>query len=85
MIYDFHSHFSVIFMDNEMPRMSGIEAIRKIREFEDQRCQEKIPIVMMSAQWTQELKTEVLMAGANDHLQKPCDKIIYEQVLQKYI
>ena len=38
MIANKHNHFSVIFMDNEMPRMSGVEAIRKIREAEEQRC-----------------------------------------------
>ena len=35
MIDDDHGNFFLIFMDNEMPEMTGVEAIRKIRLLEE--------------------------------------------------
>ena len=40
-------HFDLIIMDNQMPVMSGLEAIRRIRSREDWKT--RIPIVALTA------------------------------------
>ena len=48
MVEDEHELFALIFMDNEMPEMSGLESIQHIRKFEEEGNLVKIPIVMVS-------------------------------------
>lgn len=70
--------YDIIFMDIQMPLMTGIEAIRKIRELNI-----TIPIIVLSASMTQ--KKEAIDAGANEHLQKPIDWKKIEDIFAKIL
>lgn len=56
----------VVFMDLVMPDMSGLDAIRAIREFDA-----KARIVMCSAMGQQQLMQEALASGAGSFIVKP--------------
>lgn len=58
----------LILMDWEMPKMSGIEAIKYLKNIESTK---EIPILMVTAYSSPELVEEAFEAGAIDYLKKP--------------
>ena len=58
----------VVFTDVRLPGMSGIELLRKIREFDP-----NIAVVVMTAHGTIEGAVEAVKLGAFDYLKKPLD------------
>ena len=58
----------VVFADVRLPGMSGIELLRRIREFDP-----AIPVIMMTAYGTIEGAVEAVKLGAFDYLKKPVD------------
>jgi len=74
--------FDLIISDIKMPKMSGMELLRYVRE-----NRPDIPIVMITAYGTIKQAVEALKAGAADYVVKPFDveelKIIVAQGLEK--
>jgi diguanylate cyclase (GGDEF)-like protein len=62
--------FDVVLMDVMMPDMSGIDAVKHIRERYDASA---LPIIMVTAKIQSEDVVEALTAGANDYVTKPVD------------
>lgn len=62
------SRFDLILTDLEMPVLSGIEFIAKLREFPNYA---KVPVVVVSAEGSDHQRQEALKAGATDFLKKP--------------
>lgn len=58
----------VILLDWMLPRISGLEVCRKIRERWDALC---LPILMVTAKADSESKSAAFEAGANDYITKP--------------
>ena len=58
----------VVFADVRLPGMSGIDLLRRIREFDP-----AIPVIIMSAHGTIEGAVEAVKLGAFDYLKKPVD------------
>lgn len=63
-----NSSFDLILMDIKMVKMSGIEALKKIKEYNP-----AIPIIMMTAYSSVESAVEAMKSGAYDYLMKPLD------------
>jgi adenylate cyclase len=62
----------VILLDYMMPRMNGLEVVKRLREDEQYRG---IPVILLTAKATQEDKVAGLDAGADDYVTKPFDAI----------
>ncbi|MDR3019995.1 MAG: response regulator [Treponema sp.] len=84
--------YQLIFMDMQMPQMDGLEATRKIREFEAQRQKEGklahpngVPIIAMTANVFKEDVDKCLDAGMNAHIGKPLDLNEVVGVLKYYM
>jgi len=71
---------NVILMDIKMPEMNGIEATRKIREFDSE-----VPIISQTAFVMAEEKEESLEAGSNHFVTKPLDRTIIMELIDCYI
>ncbi|WDP91229.1 MAG: response regulator [Desulfobacter sp.] len=63
--------FDLILLDVMMPRMSGYEVCRKLRE---KYPRDRLPVVMLTAKNRAEDLAAGLAAGANDYLTKPFNK-----------
>jgi len=73
-------HYDLILMDMRMPVMDGLEATRKIREFNS-----TVPIVCMSANVYKEDKIAAEEAGMNDFIEKPLERKDIENTLVKLL
>ena len=56
--------FDLVVLDVMMPKMSGLEVCRRVRE------SSQVPIIMLSA-LDDDVKTRILLAGADDYVVKP--------------
>jgi signal transduction histidine kinase/CheY-like chemotaxis protein len=63
--------YDMVFMDGQMPIMTGAEAVTVIREWERQSGRKEIPIIALSANVSSEDRVTFMMAGMNDVLAKP--------------
>lgn len=70
----------LIFMDNWLPDISGIEATQLIKAHRDLK---NIPVVYFSA--NSNISQLAEEAGADDYLAKPFDIDLFEEVVTKYI
>jgi class 3 adenylate cyclase len=62
----------VILLDYMMPRMNGVEVVKRLRANQDHKG---IPVILLTAKATQEDKVAGLDAGADDYVTKPFDSI----------
>ena len=76
--------YDLIFMDVQMPRMSGYEATRHIRDIPALQ-DKKLPIIAMTANVFKSDIEESHAAGMDDHLGKPIEMEKVVQVLRKYL
>jgi len=69
-----------ILMDIKMPELNGIDAARKIREFN-----KKVPIIAQSAFVMTEEKEECIRAGCNHFITKPLDRTTIMELIDSYL
>ena len=72
----------MILLDVMMPRMNGLEALKRIREEESTA---DIPVVMLTSLTDSETVVEAVQAGADDYVVKPYTAEIISQRLKKYM
>ncbi len=62
----------IVLLDLHMPGMDGLEVLRRIREQVGK--DQYLPVLMLTADTTSEVKQQGLQAGVNDFLAKPYDR-----------
>lgn len=72
---------NLILMDIQMPRMDGLEAMRKIRSIQGLT---EIPIIAVTALAMSGDRQKILDAGANDYISKPVTMKELTSVIQKF-
>ncbi|QSZ41904.1 response regulator [Sulfurimonas aquatica] len=75
--------YQMIFMDENMPVMSGIEATKEIRELE-KISKTKIPVIALTANALVSDKQRFLNAGLTDYISKPYEEKHIAEALNKY-
>lgn len=74
----------LILMDLQMPIMGGLEATRRIREFEKGQSQ-RIPIVALTAHAMAEDRDRCLQAGMDEYLAKPVTERDLYLVIERFL
>lgn len=74
--------FKLIIVDLQMPKMSGIELIKRIRRIEKYK---KTPILVTSARQESKDVKQAVQAGANDYLVKPIDAQVFEEKFKRLV
>ncbi len=75
-----NSNVGLIMMDWNMPTMTGLDAVKKIRA-----AGNKVPIIMCTTEGEKEKVLEALKAGANDYLVKPFNPKDIQSKLEKFL
>jgi len=65
--------YDLILMDENMPKMSGIEALKEIRKIEADTQREHTPVISLTANALQGDRERFIEAGFDDYLSKPVD------------
>jgi signal transduction histidine kinase/CheY-like chemotaxis protein len=74
--------FDVVLMDCQMPEMDGFEATRILRQ---DKKNESLPIIALTANAMSSDRDECLAAGMNDYLSKPIKAPALAALMQKYV
>ncbi|MBP6868169.1 MAG: response regulator [Bacteroidales bacterium] len=79
-------HLDLILMDVQMPQMDGLEATRKIREWESKYPSLlPVPIIALTAGASKEEQQAALRSGMDDFLSKPILREDLESYMAKYL
>ena len=73
--------YDIIFMDDMMPKMSGVETFAKLKENKNF----NIPTIALTANAISGEKEKYLNLGFNDYLSKPIDKNELNRILSVYL
>jgi signal transduction histidine kinase/BarA-like signal transduction histidine kinase len=79
------SSYDFILMDENMPIMNGIEATKKILEFEKERQKPHTPIIALTANSIKGDRERFLEAGMDEYLSKPIKKAQLIAMLIKFV
>ena len=74
--------YSLILMDMQMPKMSGVDASLNIRKLP---ARADVPIVAMTANAFTEDREKCLAAGMNDFITKPVDPEVMFRVVYRWL
>jgi signal transduction histidine kinase/CheY-like chemotaxis protein len=79
------THYDLVFMDQMMPNMNGIEAVRIIREDIGSEYARNVPIVALTANAMSGTKEMFVENGFQDFLAKPIDPKTLNDIITKWI
>ncbi|MGE5428765.1 MAG: ATP-binding protein [Methylococcaceae bacterium] len=74
-----HPDLDLVLMDIQMPKMSGYDATRNIRQFN-----KDIVIIAQTAYGLSGEKEKALEAGCNDYISKPINNNLLQKLIQKH-
>lgn len=75
------NHYDLILLDDMMPKMSGTETMKKLREINGF----NIPVVVLTANAIAGMKEKYISEGFDDYLSKPIEKTELNRVIKKYL
>lgn len=81
---DKNQPFDLIFLDINMPEFDGHEALKAMRDYEDERCIEKdesVPIIIISSHSDGENIYNAHLEGCNNYILKPVSRDKIKKVL----
>ena len=74
-------HFDLIFMDDLMPKMSGVETLKKLQELPEF----NIPTIALTANAITGMRDKYINLGFNDYLAKPLKKEELSIIMTKFL
>lgn len=76
----------IVLMDVVMPEMSGIEAVKKIREQEEENESEyRLPVIAVTASGFDDSQSKMVQLKFDDYLRKPFKREVILETIGKYL
>ncbi len=75
----------LVLMDCQMPQMDGLEATRRLRDWEARHDVPRMPVVALTANAMSGDRARCLAAGMDDHLPKPFRQVELQAVLMRQL
>ena len=75
-----HNDLDIILMDLQLPKLSGFDATRQIKEMKPE-----LPIIAQTAFAMQADRKKAMEAGCDDYITKPIDHNMLVEVMKRYI
>lgn len=75
----------LVFMDIQMPHMSGLDATLQIRKIQKDHHRPPVPIIALTAHGLADEKERLMASGMNDYASKPVSSENLIQFLQKWL
>lgn len=75
------NHYDLVMLDDMMPEMSGVETLKYLKEHTDY----SIPTIALTANALAGMREQYFNDGFDDYLSKPIDKLLLEEILNKYL
>jgi len=79
------SHYDMVLMDCQMPKMDGYEATRQIRNPQSKVMNHNVPVVAMTANAMQGDHEKCIAAGMDDYISKPVDPTKLRNALKRWL
>ncbi|WP_243312140.1 response regulator [Fundidesulfovibrio agrisoli] len=76
--------FDLVFMDVQMPRMDGLEAVRRIRAGECGENVAQMPVIALTAYAMRGDRERFIDAGMTDYLAKPVPLGVLQELVERY-
>jgi len=76
-----NEYFDLILLDDMMPKMTGVQTLKKLREIEGY----KIPTVALTANALTGMREKYIEDGFDDYLAKPIDRNELTKIIVKYL
>ena len=81
-----NKHYDLIFMDQMMPEMDGIEAMKRIHQLGGYyETSEYCKIIVLTANAISGMREELLAEGFDEYLSKPINFPELEEILVKFL
>ena len=77
--------FDLVFMDLQMPKMGGMEAMRRLRAGEAGEENRNVPVIAMTAHASREDRKGCLAVGMNDYIPKPISTELIGQAMKRVL
>ncbi len=77
--------FQLILLDLHMPGIGGIETLKRLRQFESQQNKAHAPVIILTADASEDAKQQSIEYGADGLLTKPIRPPAVYEILSKYL
>ena len=77
--------YDLVFMDNDLPIMNGLEVTENYRKIESQSSQKTVPIIAMTAYATTSQQAKCKQVGMDGFIGKPFEPKELEQALSRFV
>jgi CheY-like chemotaxis protein len=77
--------YGAVLMDLGMPKISGLEATRRIRSWEEEHGREQVPVIALTAHTYEEDIRKTREAGMNDFISKPISEVHLARALSAWV
>ena len=77
-------HYDVIFLDQMMPSLDGIQTLKLAKEMPDNKSKD-VPTIALTANAISGAREMFLKEGFTDYLSKPIDAVAFENMLMEYL
>lgn len=76
--------YDIIFLDQRMPGMDGVETLHEMEVQEDNKCKD-VPVIVLTANAVSGSRERFLKEGFTNYISKPIDSKMLEQMVREYL